>query len=114
MNQHLARLVAAAALVGATLFAPPALAVTWVTYAPDADGYRYWVDKDSLQAKGAYVYYSWLLLSPSDPTPTAASSPRQSAINCATGDSLKLENGSWVAGPHFTDEAYIFQFVCKK
>jgi hypothetical protein len=111
---QLIRRIAAVALVGATLIASPALAVTWVTYAPDADGYRYWIDKDSLQTKGGYIYYSWLLLTPDDPTPTAASSARQSAIDCATGDSLKLENGAWVTGPHFTDEAYLFRFVCKK
>ena len=53
---QLIRRIAAVALVGATLIASPALAVTWVTYAPDADGYRYWIDKDSLQAKGGYIY----------------------------------------------------------
>jgi len=115
MNQHLTRVIAAVVLFGAAFIASPALAATWVTYAPDADGYRYWIDTDSIHAKGGYIYYNWLLLSPGDPTPTAASSARQSAINCATGDSLKLDpSGAWVAGPHFTDEAYLFRFVCKK
>ena len=42
------------------------------------------------------------------PTTTAGN---QSAINCATGDSLKLDaSGAWVAGPHFTDAAFLFQF----
>ena len=115
MIQRARRLIAMAVLVGASLAAAPALAVTWGIYAPDEDGRRYWIDTDSIQQRGDYIYFTVLILGTTDPAPTASAGGSQFAIKCATGESLKLDaSGAWVAGPPFTDAAYLFKWICKR
>ena len=115
MIRHLTQFIAAATLIGATLVASPALAVTWGIYAPDEDGHRYWIDTDSIQQRGDYIYFTFLILGTTDPAPTASAGGSQFAIKCATGESLKLDaSGAWVAGPPFTDAAYLYKWICKR
>jgi len=112
MIKWLSNVVAVAVLVGVSCLAAPAFAMHWAIYAPD-DGQRYWIDTDSIQQRGDYIYFTWLALDQNSPAPTTTAG-NQSAIKCATGDSLKLDSsGAWVAGPHFTDAAFLFKFVCK-
>lgn len=92
----------------------PALAMHWGIYAPDESGSRYWIDRDSIVEKNdGYTYFTWLALGEDSVAPTSPSG-NQWAIKCATGESLKLVNGNWVAGPHFGNDAYLFKFLCEK
>jgi len=111
MTIRLARALAAA--MALALLPAPAFAMHWSIYAPDEDGYRYWIDTDSIQKQGDYIYFTWVMTD-QDATAPLTADGNQSAINCATGDSLKLDSGNWVTGPHFTDAAYLYKFVCQR
>ncbi|HUO88524.1 MAG TPA: hypothetical protein VMU08_05070 [Rhizomicrobium sp.] len=105
--------IAFGAALALFLTAAPAAAMHWSIYAPDEAGSRYWIDRDSIEKRGDYTYFTWLALDEDSTAPTTPDG-NQWAINCANGKSLKLANGDWVAGPPFTDEAYLFKFVCQR
>ena len=102
-------LAAVAALVAASA---PAWAVKWSIYAPDEMGLRYWIDSDSIATRGPYTYFTWRADNVDSPMP-ASGAGNHTGINCATGESLNDQNGAWVAGPHYTSQAYLFRFVCQ-
>jgi hypothetical protein len=112
MIKRFSSAIGLAALLCAGGLASPALAMHWSIYAPDDPGNRYWIDTDSIHKQGDYIYFTWVILSPDGPPPTMTTAVNQWAINCATGASLELANGQWVAGPQFTDAAYLFKWVC--
>ena len=100
-------------LVASVLAANPAWAMNWKIYAPDKDGYRYWLDTDSIVKGGdgyTYANYVWGTASGSAPAETSAPII---GIKCETGDSLKLQNGQWVPGAHFDTRAFLFNALCR-
>ncbi|HJW39905.1 MAG TPA: hypothetical protein VJ476_01605 [Rhizomicrobium sp.] len=104
--------IAFCALLATVIVPAPALAMHWAIYAPDELSYRYWIDRDSIVRKNdGYTYFTWLALGPDSAAPLSPDG-NHSAINCDNGNSIKEDNGQWVTGPHFTDAAYLFKFVC--
>jgi hypothetical protein len=99
------------AAIALALLPAPAFAMHWAIYAPDEAGSRYWIDTDSIHKQDNYTYFTWVMTD-QDATAPVTADGNQSAIDCATGDSLKLDNGNWVTGPHFGHEAYLYMFVC--
>ncbi len=100
------------AFVATALAATTALAMNWTTYAPDEDGYRYWLDSDSVVVRSDGYTYAYFVIGPAGGNaPTTTSAPII-GIKCATGDSVTLQNGQWVDGPHFTRAAYLFNVLC--
>jgi hypothetical protein len=102
------------ALFGAvfSLVATQALAMNWVRYAPDADGYSYWLDKDTISTGGGYTYAYFVWLAPGSAAPTSTASPVIGVV-CETGESIKLTaDGKWVPGNHFDKRAFLFNALC--
>jgi|GEM_PF-5391834 len=102
------------ALLAMLVVPVPALAMHWAIYAPDEESYRYWIDRDSIVKKAdGFTYFTWLALGEDSVAPKTAKG-NHSAIDCDNGNSTREENGAWVEGPHFTDAAYLFKFVCQR
>ena len=98
--------------VASVLAATPALAMNWKIYAPDDNGTRYWLDTDSIVRCGdGYTYAYYQFGTPDGSAPTETSAPII-GIKCDTGDSVKLDNGQWVPGNHFTAAAFLFNALC--
>jgi hypothetical protein len=101
------------AAIALALLPAPAFAMHWSIYAPDEAGSRYWIDTDSIHKQDDYIYFTWVMTD-RDATAPLIADGNQSAINCTTGDSLRLDNGDWVKGPQFTEAAYLYKFVCQR
>jgi hypothetical protein len=101
-----------AAFVATALAATTALAMNWTTYAPDEDGYRYWLDRDSVVVGSDGYTYAYFVIGQAGGSAPATTSGPIIGIKCATGDSIKRQDGQWVEGPHFTRAAYLFNVLC--
>ena len=99
--------------LGVLLSPAPAFAMHWVIYAPDEAGYRYWLDTDSIVTKGDYIYAYYVFGDLNSGAPQTTSDPII-GINCASGDSVQLQDGEWKPGNHFTDAAYLFKSLCQQ
>ncbi len=105
------RRIALFAACAFVLAATPAGAMHWMIYAPDEASNRYWLDNDSIETKGDYIFVTYVLGAPDSLAPTNLKG-RRIGINCSTGDSVFEVNGQTSPGPHFTDAAYLFKWLC--